>query len=204
MLLLVTDIFASCAIPPDLLVDLKNLLPKKGGSKYDSDRMATCLEFLEGDDSCKILEANSETRTQSYRAVPLALPCTSHSGHVLNDGWVSRPIGLVEAASFKHVRKNHFEEILFECEDERMEFDMILEAHTSTITALDLLNARIQGTSGRFCNECCTPSNDPGVEAAIESSAFATSHFNAIVRVYGGHSPWQRQLHTINIIKTRA
>jgi paired amphipathic helix protein Sin3a len=38
---------------------------------------------------------------------------------VLNDNWVSIPIGSEESTSFKHMRKNQFEEALFRCEDER-------------------------------------------------------------------------------------
>ena len=39
--------------------------------------------------------------------------------------WVSIPIGSEESSSFKHMRKNQYEEALFKCEDERFEIDMV-------------------------------------------------------------------------------
>jgi len=38
---------------------------------------------------------------------------------------VSIPIGSEERSSFKHMRKNQYEEALFKCEDERFEIDMV-------------------------------------------------------------------------------
>lgn len=38
---------------------------------------------------------------------------------MLNDQWVSIPIGSEESNSFKHMRKNQYEEALFKCEDDR-------------------------------------------------------------------------------------
>lgn len=69
--------------------------------------------------------------TPSYRALPKDYPkpkCTERSEHesvVLNDDWVSIPIGSEESYSFKHMRKNQYEEALFKCEDERFEIDMV-------------------------------------------------------------------------------
>ena len=45
---------------------------------------------------------------------------------MLNDDWVSVPTGSEESSSFKHMRKNEFEERLFRCEDERFEIDMVI------------------------------------------------------------------------------
>jgi paired amphipathic helix protein Sin3a len=56
---------------------------------------------------------------------------------VINDGWVSIPIGSEEAYSFKHMRKNQYEEALFKCEDDRFEVDMIIESNEATIRVLE-------------------------------------------------------------------
>lgn len=67
----------------------------------------------------------------SYRALPASYPtlsCTARSPEeaaVLNDDWVSVPMGSEENFSFKHMRKNAFEEELFKCEDQRFEIDMV-------------------------------------------------------------------------------
>jgi histone deacetylase complex regulatory component SIN3 len=57
--------------------------------------------------------------TPSYRALPKDYPkpkCSERSEEeaaVLNDQWVSIPIGSEESYSFKHMRKNQYEESLF-------------------------------------------------------------------------------------------
>ena len=38
---------------------------------------------------------------------------------------MSIPIGSEESYSFKHMRKNKYEEALFKCEDDRFEIDMV-------------------------------------------------------------------------------
>ena len=70
--------------------------------------------------------------TPSYRALPKSFPrpqCSDRTVEidvaVLNDEWVSIPIGSEESFSFKHMRKNQWEEQLFKCEDERFEIDMV-------------------------------------------------------------------------------
>jgi paired amphipathic helix protein Sin3a len=52
----------------------------------------------------------------------------------LNDVWISLPDGSEESYTFRHImRKNQHEEVLFRCEDERFEIDMVID---STATAL--------------------------------------------------------------------
>jgi histone deacetylase complex regulatory component SIN3 len=41
--------------------------------------------------------------------------------------------------SFKHMRKNQYEEQLFKCEDERFEMDMLIDSTASTIKVLEPL-----------------------------------------------------------------
>ena len=56
---------------------------------------------------------------------------------VLNDHWVSVPTGTEEGGAFKTSRKNIYQELLFKCEDDRYELDMVIELNVSTIRALE-------------------------------------------------------------------
>ena len=82
--------------------------------------------------------------TPSYRALPKDYPkpmCTDRNeteAAVLNDQWVSIPIGSEETFSFKHMRKNQFEEALFKCEDDRFEIDMVTQTIKIILNDLDL------------------------------------------------------------------
>jgi len=68
--------------------------------------------------------------TPSYRALPRDYPkpkCSERSEEecsVLNDQWVSIPIGSEESYSFKHMRKNQYEEALFKVEDRFKPFNI--------------------------------------------------------------------------------
>ncbi|KAF8031803.1 hypothetical protein BT93_D0882 [Corymbia citriodora subsp. variegata] len=84
--------------------------------------------------------------TASYRLLPDDYPIPSASSRtelgaqVLNDHWVSVTSGS-EDYSFKHMRRNQYEESLFRCEDDRFELDMLLESVSSTFKrAEELLN----------------------------------------------------------------
>eukprot|EP01102_Stenamoeba_stenopodia_P018355 TRINITY_DN6714_c0_g1_i2.p1 TRINITY_DN6714_c0_g1~~TRINITY_DN6714_c0_g1_i2.p1 ORF type:complete len:975 (+),score=235.58 TRINITY_DN6714_c0_g1_i2:41-2965(+) len=85
----------------------------------------------------------------SYRALPKNYPQPICSGRselaksVLNDTWVSVPTGS-EDFSFKNSRKNQFEEVLFKCEDDRFELDLVIELNASAMRALEQLNKKLQ------------------------------------------------------------
>ncbi|CAN7113330.1 unnamed protein product [Brassica rapa subsp. narinosa] len=90
--------------------------------------------------------SNCECCTPSYRLLPSDYPVRTASqrselgAEVLNDRWVSVTSGS-EDYSFKHMRRNPYEEILFRCEDDRFELDMLLESASSAVrTAENLLN----------------------------------------------------------------
>jgi paired amphipathic helix protein Sin3a len=51
--------------------------------------------------------------------IPIASQRTELGDEVLNDHWVSVTSGS-EDYSFKHMRKNQYEESLFRCEDDRL------------------------------------------------------------------------------------
>lgn len=57
--------------------------------------------------------------------IPSASQRTELGSEVLNDHWVSVTSGS-EDYSFKHMRKNQYEESLFRCEDDRFAQDIII------------------------------------------------------------------------------
>ncbi|CAN4079305.1 unnamed protein product [Withania somnifera] len=91
--------------------------------------------------------SNCKRCTPSYRLLPEDYPIPTASqkselgAQVLNDHWVSVTSGS-EDYSFKHMRRNQYEESLFRCEDDRFELDMLLESVSATAKRVEeLLNA---------------------------------------------------------------
>ncbi|CAA7047392.1 unnamed protein product [Microthlaspi erraticum] len=86
--------------------------------------------------------------TPSYRRLPddypIQMPSYRNSlgEKVLNDHWVSVTSGS-EDYSFKHMRKNQYEESLFRCEDDRFELDMLLESVNAAIKRVEILLEKI-------------------------------------------------------------
>lgn len=123
--------------------------------------------------------SNCERCTPSYRLLPKNYPIPSVSrrtdtdAKVLNDYWVSATSGS-EDYSFKHMRKNQYEESLFHCEDDRYELDMLLESVKATTRSVEELLEKI---------------NDSTIKT---SSIHIEDHLTAlnlrcIERVYGDH-----------------
>ncbi|KAK9061738.1 hypothetical protein SSX86_018921 [Deinandra increscens subsp. villosa] len=118
--------------------------------------------------------------TPSYRLLPEDYPIPSVSQRselgtqVLNDFWVSVTSGS-EDYSFKHMRRNQYEESLFRCEDDRFELDMLLESVSSTIKHVEeLLNSINDGVI-----------NSEG-SIRIENH-FTALNLRCIERLYGDH-----------------
>ncbi|KAK8566032.1 hypothetical protein V6N12_059575 [Hibiscus sabdariffa] len=118
--------------------------------------------------------------TPSYRLLPDDYPIPSASqrselgAQVLNDYWVSVTSGS-EDYSFKHMRRNQYEESLFRCEDDRFELDMLLESVSSTAKRVeDLLNN---------INDNKINMDSP---VRIEDH-FTVLHLRCIERLYGDH-----------------
>ncbi|XP_022774459.1 paired amphipathic helix protein Sin3-like 2 [Durio zibethinus] len=111
----------------------------KEKERYKEKYMAKSIQELD--------LSNCQRCTPSYRLLPDDYPISSASqrsqlgAQVLNDHWVSVTSGS-EDYSFKHMRRNQYEESLFRCEDDRFELDMLLESVSSTAKrAEDLLNS---------------------------------------------------------------
>ncbi|XP_031274590.1 LOW QUALITY PROTEIN: paired amphipathic helix protein Sin3-like 2 [Pistacia vera] len=124
--------------------------------------------------------SNCQRCTPSYRLLPDDYPIPSASqrselgAQVLNDHWVSVTSGS-EDYSFKHMRRNQYEESLFRCEDDRFELDMLLESVSST---------------AKRAEELLTLINENKIN--LEAPFHIKDHFNAlnlrcIERLYGDH-----------------
>lgn len=96
----------------------------------------------------------SEKLGPSYRSMPRAWAswkCSGRQGNtlcheVLNDTWISVPTGS-EDGTFKNSRKTQYEELLFKCEDDRFEMDLLVESNSSAVRALELLLASFKNLS---------------------------------------------------------
>ena len=84
----------------------------------------------------------------SYRRVPddYPLPPSTARGElpasVLNDNWISMPTGM-DDYGFRTARKNQYEEMLFRCEDDRFELDLVIELNSSLIRNLEPIARQI-------------------------------------------------------------
>ncbi|XP_024973275.1 paired amphipathic helix protein Sin3-like 2 [Cynara cardunculus var. scolymus] len=124
--------------------------------------------------------SNCQRCTPSYRLLPDDYPIPSVSQRselgtqVLNDLWVSVTSGS-EDYSFKHMRRNQYEESLFRCEDDRFELDMLLESVSSTAKRAEELLNSINDRS-------------IGSEAPIRiEEHFTALNLRCIERLYGDH-----------------
>lgn len=135
----------------------------------------------------------------SYRALPRDYPAHPCSGRnptdsfVLNDIWVSLPVGSEESYTFRHMRRNTYEEALFRVEDERFEIDMIIDSNRITLQRLLPIAEEIAFLS----KEDVFPS-DLGLKPAegtglggrrfaytFDKSILGVVHRNSITRIYG-------------------
>jgi paired amphipathic helix protein Sin3a len=136
----------------------------------------------------------------SYRALPRDYPdhpCSDRSpeeAQVLNDIWVSLPVGSEESYTFRHMRRNTYEEILFRVEDERFEIDMVIDSNAATLHRLEPIAEEIAMLS----RESVVPT-DLGVKPPLEGAGLGGKRFqysfdknvlgvihrNSIARIYG-------------------
>lgn len=126
----------------------ERLNPKEGPSQKPSiiKEKYLCKPISELDLS------NCQRCTPSYRLLPKNYPMppasnrTDLGASVLNDHWVSVTSGS-EDYSFKHMRKNQYEESLFRCEDDRFELDMLLESVNAATKRVEELIEKMQDNS---------------------------------------------------------
>jgi len=115
----------------------------------------------------------------SYRSLPREYVQPPSSGRnafcneVLNDLWVSLPTGSEEGANFKSSHKNAYEELMFKCEDDRYELDMLIERNYSALQQLTEILKQLTA---------CSPADLPNfrVEELLD-----VLHLRAIEKIYG-------------------
>lgn len=124
--------------------------------------------------------SNCERCTPSYRLLPKNYPIPSASqrtelgAEVLNDYWVSVTSGS-EDYSFKHMRKNQYEESLFRCEDDRFELDMLLES-------VNVTTKRVEELLDKINNNTIKTDSPIRIE-----DYFTALNLRCIERLYGDH-----------------
>ncbi|PSC76597.1 Paired amphipathic helix isoform C [Micractinium conductrix] len=115
----------------------------------------------------------------SYVLLPPNYPKLKASGRtplgltIFNDEWVSVTSGS-EDYSFKHYRKNQYEEALFRAEDDHFELDMIIDQNASAIKALQPLAAALEGMS-----------EEERAGWQLPEKALRAFHYRAVQRIYG-------------------
>ncbi|CAN6327057.1 unnamed protein product [Urochloa humidicola] len=152
-------------------------------SKEGPSHKATAFHSKEKYNLCKPISeldlSNCERCTPSYRLLPKHYPMpsagnlTKIGAELLNDLWVSVTSGS-EDYSFKHMRKNQYEESLFRCEDDRFELDMLLESVNAAIRRVEELIEKMD--------------KSPKPDSSIHIDEHLTSlNMRCIERLYGDH-----------------
>mmetsp|Transcript_3267 Transcript_3267/g.13082 ORF Transcript_3267/g.13082 Transcript_3267/m.13082 type:complete len:868 (-) Transcript_3267:1491-4094(-) len=180
---------------PDLFMELKKLLHSRSNAPKKGKNGGAAVQPWYGMAVSDVDFSQCRRCTPSYRALPQYFPrppCSMRSpddAKVLNDNWVSLPVGSEENYSFKHMRRNTYEETLFKCEDERFEMDMVIDSNASTIKVLEPLAADI---------EVLRIAEGEGSEVGAQLQVFqykldprtlSKVHKNSIGRIYGEHGP---------------
>ncbi|KAG2616957.1 hypothetical protein PVAP13_3NG177532 [Panicum virgatum] len=152
-------------------------------SKEGASHKATAFPSKEKYNLCKPISeldlSNCQRCTPSYRLLPKNYPMppasnlTDIGAEVLNDLWVSVTSGS-EDYSFKHMRKNQYEESLFRCEDDRFELDILLESVNSTIKRVEELVEKM--------DKSLKPDSSIDIDEHL-----TTLNMRCIERVYGDH-----------------
>mmetsp|Transcript_30896 Transcript_30896/g.95604 ORF Transcript_30896/g.95604 Transcript_30896/m.95604 type:complete len:252 (-) Transcript_30896:1375-2130(-) len=176
MLFLVSEIFASNGVSTDFVVELENLVQSRVLCWQHSRVRGYSLKYDGLAKRHAVETPKCKTQSSSYRSLLMPLVrCTGRSGSagdVLNNAMVLYPYGSKLASSFAHTRKSHHEEILFQCEDEHHELDMMAHSNAVTVCALQSLH------------------NQPKKHSP---SLISASHLDLIVYAYGTHGAVQRQ-----------
>lgn len=139
----------------------------------------------------------------SYRALPRDYPnppCSERSeeeSKVLNDVWVSLPMGSEENSTFRHMRKNQYEETLFQCEDMRFEIDMCIDSNAATLQRLIKISDELQFlsenelmlTKGSSVKKLLVPDGagfgGKIYQYTLDGRVLGVIHKHAIKRIYG-------------------
>ncbi|KAK1423048.1 hypothetical protein QVD17_18342 [Tagetes erecta] len=164
----------------DLVEEVNEFIDRSEMTRYGSKASSISIKEKYASKSIQELDlSDCECCTPSYRLLPKDYPIPSASQRtkigfeVLNDHWVSVTSGS-EDYSFKHMRKNQYEESLFRCEDDRFELDMLVESVNATAKRVEELLDRINDNSGKTDN-------------AVHIEDFTAINLRCIGRLYGDH-----------------
>lgn len=159
---------------------------------------------------------NAPVITPSYRELPRHYQLMRSSGRsapeekLLNDRWVSLPVGSEDNNTFKHMRRNPHEDVLFKVEDERFELDMLIDGVASTIARLEpaeeeiaALKATAQAAleqiaqrssmTGESVASPSDPSSEmrtphvPHFQYRLDERTLGAVHVSTVSRLYGEH-----------------
>merc|ERR1711981_935732 len=140
---------------------------------------------MSGEKAMEIDYATCKRLGKSYCAYPkdFVQPiCTGRTElcrQVLNDNWVSFPTWS-EDSQFVTSRKTQYEEFVYRTEDERFEFDVVLETNRDTIKVLECVQKKMgrmpPEEAARYRLDDCLGGTSP------------TIHQRAIRRIYGDKS----------------
>jgi paired amphipathic helix protein Sin3a len=138
--------------------------------------------------------------TPSYRALPRDYPApptsdrSDEEAKILNDVWVSLPVGSEESYTFRHMRRNTYEETLFRCEDERFEIDMAIDSNACALTRLEPIAEEIAQLAQEELVPLDLGSKPPAEGAGMGGKRFQYTfdkktlgviHRNSVARIYG-------------------
>lgn len=191
----------------DLMEDFKKLISRRGS-----------LEPLPRDSwpTMGLSEINFQSAkkcTPSYRELPqdYQMTCSGRSAaeeKVLNDRWVSVPVGSEDSNNFKHMRRNPHEDVLFKMEDERFELDMLIDGVSAAIARLEPVEEEIgalrataesaidqqQEGSPDIGGGSASPSSSetregppPRFQYRLDRRTFGALHLSTVSRLYGEH-----------------
>uniref|UniRef100_A0A7S2SFF8 Histone deacetylase interacting domain-containing protein n=1 Tax=Mucochytrium quahogii TaxID=96639 RepID=A0A7S2SFF8_9STRA len=176
LLSLISDIFGERG---DLLEEFDRLLASRGATDDPVESAWFSMPLTDIDFS------NCRRCTPSYRALPAAYPkapCSERTAmcrSVLNDTWVSVPLGSEDSSSKNH-RRNQYEEALFKCEDDRYEIDMVIDSNKAAIRALEPLAQEVEALSLKN-------GSNFKFRYRLEKRTLSVIHLKAIARIYGDH-----------------
>jgi paired amphipathic helix protein Sin3a len=113
---------------------------------------------------------------------------------MLNDIWINLADGSEESYTFRHMRKNHHEKVLFRCEDERFEIDMIIDSTAICLKRLEpIANESVILREQESFSEGKSAVDKGGmggkvIKYSFDKSILNTIHRHAITRIYGDAS----------------
>ena len=174
---------------PELFKWFKDFVGYKDTSSADLQNTATLQQSqnrgFSGESAMEIDYATCKRLGKSYCALPKDYPQPGCSGRnelcksVLNNTWVSFP-SWSEDSQFVTSRKTQFEEYIYRTEDERFEFDIVLETNKDTIKVLECVQKKMSRMppeeAARYRLDDCLGGSSP------------TIHQRAIRRIYGDKS----------------